>query len=117
MLRKVIATALVVSTLTCGVAQARDQTGAILGGLAVGAVGGAILGSALSQSRPAPTVYYAAPPQRVVVVDPFEDRLSNLHADCDAGDRHACIRFGILIGQHQERVADWHRSHPDYFNY
>ena len=115
MLRKAIATALVVSTLACGVAQARDQTGAILGGLAVGAVGGAILGSALAQPRP--PVVYAAPPQRVVVVDAYEDRLSQLHAGCDQGDRHACIRFGILIGQHQERVADWHRSHPDFFNY
>ena len=29
----------------------------------------------------------------------------------------ACVRFGILIGQHRERVAQWRRSHPDFFSY
>ena len=94
----------------------------MLGGLAVGAVGVAILGNALAQPRQAP-VYLAPPPPapRVVYVqpagDPFESRMSLLHDACDDGDRHACIKFGIIIGQHQERVADWRHIHPDYFTY
>lgn len=122
MLRKLLATGLMISTLACGTAQAGDHTGAILGGFAAGAVGGAILGSALSQPRPAP-VYVVPPPPpatvyvRPVVLDPFADQLSRLHGNCSAGDLHACIRFGILIGQHQEHVAEWRRFHPDYFTY
>ena len=125
MLRKTIATALVVSTLACGTAQAGDHTGALLGGLAIGAVGGAIVGSALAQPHPvyAPQPVYMAPPPPPHVVyvqaapSPYDQQMFNLHASCDAGDRHACVRFGILIGQHQERVADWRRAHPDFFTY
>ncbi len=124
MLKKLIAAGLVVSMAACGTAQAGDRTGALLGGLAVGAVGGAIIGSALAQPRPvyAPPqpVYVAAPPQPIYVQaapDPYGDRLSHLHAGCDNGNRGACIQFGILIGEHKEHVAEWRRSHPDYFDY
>ena len=120
MLRKVIATALVVCTLSAGTAHAGDHTGALLGGLAVGAVGGAIIGSALSQQRPAyaPVPAYAPPPQRIEVeASPYDDQLERLHEDCFDGSKGACIRFGILIGQHREHVAMWRRSHPDYFSY
>src|SRR5947208_3582996 len=123
MLRKTIATGLAVATLACGTAQAGDHTGAILGGVAIGAVGGAILGSALSQPRPA-AVYVAPPPPppapvyvQPVAVDPFSSQLDRLHGACDAGNRNACIRFGVLIGQHQERVAEWRRARPNYFAY
>ena len=34
---------------------------------------------------------------------------------CDKGDRKACVRFGILIGQNQQRHADWRRAHADWF--
>ena len=34
---------------------------------------------------------------------------------CDKGDRKACVRFGILIGQNQQRHADWRRSHAEWF--
>ncbi len=47
----------------------------------------------------------------------YADRAFDLHERCDSGDRHACVRFGILIGQHREHVAAWRRSHPDYFSY
>jgi hypothetical protein len=131
MVKTAIAAALVVATLGCGTAQAGDKLGAVLGGVAVGAVGGAILGSALSAHAQQPVpVYVQAPPPRPVVVeyddasppprvarDPFDDQAFQLHMRCDDGDRRACIRFGVLIGQHRERVAQWRRSHPDFFAY
>lgn len=131
MLRLTLVAGLLASSmLTTAPAEARDKTGAILGGAAVGLAAGAILGSALNQQpRPAPvyvqpsapppaTVEYVEPaPRRVVVVDHFEDEASRLHMACDDGNRHACIRFGILIGQHRERIAQFRRAHPDYFSY
>jgi hypothetical protein len=126
MMKPLIVAGLMIATLAAGPAQAgSSKLGAVLGGVAVGAVGGAIIGSALSaQARPAPVyvqpdVEYVEPaPRRIVAVqDPFDDQASRLHLRCDDGDRHACIRFGILIGQHREHVAQWRRSHPDYFSY
>ena len=132
-MRKCVVAGLVASTLACGSAQAADgRNAALIGGLAAGVAGGAILGAALSQPRPAP-VYYAPPPppppqveyiepaprrvvQPVALGDP-DDRMYRLHGACDAGNRSACIRFGVLIGQHRERVAQWRRSHPDFFSY
>jgi hypothetical protein len=37
------------------------------------------------------------------------------HQLCDKGDRKACVRFGILIGQNQERHAEWRRLHPEWW--
>ncbi len=130
-MRACVVAGLILSMASMGNAQAGSRDGALLGGLAVGAVGGVILGSALSnQGRPAPvyvqrdpTVEYVEPaPRRVYVQpvsveDPFEGKVTRLHDRCDDGDRHACIRFGILIGQHREHVAQWRRSHPDFFSY
>ena len=36
-----------------------------------------------------------------------------LRAGCEDGDRRACVRLGILIGENRERRADWRREHPD----
>lgn len=131
MVRSFIVAGVISATLACSPAQAGDHTGAILGGVAAGVVGGAVLGSVLSQPRPAPVYvptrrpiveYDEAPPQRVyvrpaAVEDGFDDKMFRLHDRCDDGDRHACIRFGVMIGQHRERVAQWRRSHPDFFAY
>ena len=125
MIRKAAAAGLVAALMTSTMAQAGDHTGAVLGGFAAGVAGGAILGAALNQPRPAPpppAYVVAPPPPRTVYVQhvvsgPYDDRMMQLHGACDAGDRHACIRFGVLIGQHQERVAEWRRVHPDYFAY
>ena len=128
----VLAAGALASILACGQAQAGDKFGAVLGGAAVGAVGGVLLGSALSaRAQPAPAYY--APPRRPTVVEveedvpvrrrvvvernPWDDRAFRLHERCEDGDRHACIRFGVLIGQHRERVAEWRRDHPDFFTY
>ncbi len=123
MLRNVLAAGLLLSTLGGGTAHAGDHTGAVLGGFVAGAAGGALLGAALSQPRPVPV--YAAPPPpppapvylQPVAVNPYDNQFGSLHAACDMGDRHACIRFGVMIGQHRERVAEWRRMHPDYFAY
>jgi len=38
-----------------------------------------------------------------------------LHQLCDKGDRRACVRFGILIGENRERHAEWRRAHPEWW--
>ena len=44
-----------------------------------------------------------------------EAEMIGFHELCNKGDRRACVRFGILIGQNQQRHADWRRSHADWF--
>ena len=47
-----------------------------------------------------------------------QDRQAELigfHQLCDRGDRKACIRFGILLGQNMERHAEWRRAHPEFW--
>jgi hypothetical protein len=41
--------------------------------------------------------------------------LERLHQMCNQGNRGACVRFGIMIGQNRERVAEWRRLHPDWW--
>jgi hypothetical protein len=36
---------------------------------------------------------------------------------CEDGDRRACVRLGILIGENRERRAAWRHEHPDAFFY
>ena len=110
------------ATAVCLPAQAeKGRNAALLGGLAAGVAGGVLLDRAIqgSQAQPAPVVYDRQPTyvvrRPVVVEDPYFPRMSGLKAACDDGDTHACIRFGILIGQHREREAQWRRQHPDMF--
>jgi hypothetical protein len=47
-----------------------------------------------------------------------QDRAAEIigfHQLCDRGDRKACIRFGILLGQNMERHAEWRRAHPEWW--
>jgi hypothetical protein len=44
-----------------------------------------------------------------------EAEMIGLHQLCDRGDRQACIRFGFLLGQAQDRHAEWRRSHADWW--
>jgi hypothetical protein len=44
-----------------------------------------------------------------------EAEMIGFHQLCDKGDRRACVRFGILIGQNQQRHADWRRAHAEWF--
>lgn len=43
------------------------------------------------------------------------DRMRVYRDDCRHGDRDACVKMGIIIGQNQERRKQWRREHPDYF--
>jgi hypothetical protein len=45
------------------------------------------------------------------------DRLMEFRAGCDDGDRRACVRLGILIGENRERRAAWRHEHPEAFFY
>ena len=95
------------------------RNGALLGGVAAGLVGGVLLDRALQGGRPQPTYdpqpTYSVPRPVRVVEDPYIPRMSSLKAACDDGDTNACIRFGIIIGQHKERESQWRRQHPDMF--
>ena len=44
-----------------------------------------------------------------------EAELVGLHKLCDHGDRKACVRFGMLLGEAKERHADWHRAHAEWW--
>jgi hypothetical protein len=44
-----------------------------------------------------------------------EAEMIGYHQLCEKGDRRACIRFGILIGENHQRHADWRRAHGDWW--
>ena len=66
---------------------------------------------------PAPVEVVPPPPAPVVARDELRERMLELRAGCEDGDRRACVRLGILIGENRERRADWRREHPDVFFY
>jgi hypothetical protein len=45
----------------------------------------------------------------------IEAEMIGLHQLCNQGDRRACVRFGILIGENRQRHADWRRLHADWW--
>jgi hypothetical protein len=57
------------------------------------------------------------PPRARRLRDEVRDRMLQLRAGCEDGDRRACVRLGILIGENRERRAAWRRDHPDVFFY
>lgn len=44
-----------------------------------------------------------------------EMEIVGLHQLCNQGDRRACVRFGMLIGENKQRQVDWRRAHADWF--
>ncbi len=46
---------------------------------------------------------------------PYEVEMFRLHEACRAGDRAACVHFGVIIGEHRERRAELERLHPEIF--
>ncbi len=44
-----------------------------------------------------------------------EAEMIGFHQLCEKGDRRACVRFGILIGENKQRHADWRRLHADWW--
>jgi uncharacterized protein YcfJ len=116
--------------------------GAAIGAIVGGATGAAV--AAQGQARPGGYRYYqrgcyqqradgawvvvapeycgppvaAAPPPAVAVVrDELSDRMLGLRMACEDGDRRACVRLGIIIGENRERRASWRREHPEVFFY
>jgi hypothetical protein len=113
--------------------------GAVAGGV-IGAAAGAAIASQ-GQARPGGYYYYqngcymrrpdggwvavapeyCGPRRAPVAVAPVRDELSermmDLRAGCQDGDRRACVRLGILIGENRERRAAWRRDHPEVFFY
>jgi hypothetical protein len=65
---------------------------------------------------PTPVAVVPAPPPRGPIVrDALRDRILELRGGCEAGDRGACVRLGILIGENRERRAAWRREYPEVF--
>jgi hypothetical protein len=55
------------------------------------------------------------PPPRAVVRDELRDRMLRLREECEVGDRRACVRFGMVLGENRERHEEWRREHPEAF--
>jgi hypothetical protein len=47
----------------------------------------------------------------------MRDRMLELRERCEDGERRACVRLGIIIGENRERRAAWRREHPEVFFY
>jgi len=64
-------------------------------------------------------VEVAPPPRRARIAarDELSDRMLQLREGCDDGDRRACVRLGIVIGENRARRAAWRREHPEVFFY
>ena len=56
-------------------------------------------------------------PPRAVVRDELRDRMLRLREECEIGDRRACVRFGMILGENRERQAEWRREHPEVFSF
>jgi hypothetical protein len=46
-----------------------------------------------------------------------EAELRRLHHECNEGDRKACVRFGIMLGEERAHHERWRREHPEWFFY
>lgn len=44
-----------------------------------------------------------------------EAEIIGFHQLCEKGDRRACVRFGMLIGENKQRHADWRRAHAEWW--
>jgi hypothetical protein len=58
-----------------------------------------------------------SPPRARIVRDELRDRMLELRERCEDGERRACVRLGIIIGENRERRAAWRREHPEVFFY
>jgi hypothetical protein len=44
-----------------------------------------------------------------------EAELVGLHQLCDKGDRRACVRFGMMLGEAKERHSEWRKAHAEWW--
>jgi hypothetical protein len=70
-------------------------------------------GVQVDPGRPRPD--YAPPPREESRRDEIRERMFALRAECEDGERRACVRLGIIIGEHREHRSAWRREHPDLF--
>jgi hypothetical protein len=49
--------------------------------------------------------------------DELRERLFELREACEDGDRRACVRFGMILGENRGRQAEWRREHPEIFSF
>jgi hypothetical protein len=57
------------------------------------------------------------PPPRPIARDELRERMFRLREACEDGDRRACVRFGIILGENRERQAEWRRQNPEIFSF
>jgi hypothetical protein len=57
------------------------------------------------------------PPPARDVRDHLQESMLILRERCEDGERRACVRLGIIIGENRERRAAWRREHPEVFFY
>jgi hypothetical protein len=57
----------------------------------------------------------SAIPSAAQAQNAVEAEILGFHQLCDKGDRKACVRFGMLLGQNMQRHADWRRAHAEWF--
>jgi hypothetical protein len=69
----------------------------------------------LAASTMAIAVAASIPMSVAVRAQDRQAEMLGFHQLCDRGDRKACIRFGMLLGQNQERHAEWRKSHPEFW--
>jgi hypothetical protein len=65
---------------------------------------------------PAP-VAVVQPSPRVVARDPLGEQMLHQREECEDGDRRACVRLGIIIGENRARRDAWRHEHPEVFFY
>ena len=44
-----------------------------------------------------------------------EAEMIGFHQMCERGDRKACVRFGMMLGESRARHAEWRRLHADWW--
>ena len=49
--------------------------------------------------------------------DEVREQMLDLRQACEANDRRACVRMGIIIGENRARRDQWRREHPEVFFY
>jgi hypothetical protein len=60
----------------------------------------------LAPRRPVPPAYAG---------EEVRTRMFHLREECEEGERRACVRLGVIIGQNERRVGEWRREHPELF--
>lgn len=94
----------------------------IVAALSFGALGAGILTPANAQSfrvGPGGVEVNTAPPppprREEGARDELRERMFRLREACEEGDRRACVRLGIIIGENRGRREAWRRDHPELF--